>query len=110
MNSKPADPFALNGDLGRKTHCGRLPRLRPLNIYCRSYSPLLTFLSTVNPAFLASEMDSGLSLCGELKVEMILRTGFLHAGQCVSGLADSGRRNVNLPPHTLQSPSHNSYS
>jgi hypothetical protein len=55
-------------------------------------------------------MDNGLSLCGELKVEMILRTGFLHAGQCVSGLAESGRRNVNFPPHTLHSPSHSSYS
>jgi hypothetical protein len=41
---------------------------------------------------------------------MILRTGFLHAGQCVSGLADRGRFKVNLPPHALQPPSHNSYS
>jgi hypothetical protein len=55
-------------------------------------------------------METGLSFCGELKPEMILRTGFLHAGQCVSGLADSGRRNVNFPPQTLQSPSHSSYS
>ena len=54
--------------------------------------------------------DSGLSLIGELKVERILRTGFLHAGQLVKGLAESGRRSVNLPPHTLQSPSHSSYS
>src|ERR1700690_3712456 len=77
--------------------------------YCFSYSPLLIFLSTVNPAFLASEMDSGLSLCGVLKPEMILRTGFLQAGQCVSALAESGRRRGNLPPHTLQSPSHSSY-
>src|ERR1017187_7269904 len=92
---------------------GRGPHgaLRPQpELHCRSYSPLLTFLSTVNPAFFASEMDNGLSLCGELKVEMILRTGFLHAGQCVSGLAESGRRKVKLPPQTLQSPSHNSYS
>src|SRR5208283_2306565 len=110
MNSKPADPFALNGDLGRKTHCGRLPRLRPLNIYCRSYSPLLIFLSTVNPAFLASEMDSGLSLCGVLKPEKIFRTGFLHAGQFVSGLAESGRFKVNFPPQTTQLPSQSSYS
>src|ERR1035437_1003826 len=79
-------------------------------LHCRSYSPLLIFFSTVNPAFFASEMDNGLSLCGELKVEMILRTGFLHAGQCVSGLAESGRRRVNFPPQTLQSPSHSSYS
>ena len=43
-------------------------------------------------------------------LEITLRTGFLHAGQCVSGLAESGRRKVNLPPHTAQSPSHNSYS
>ena len=66
-------------------------------IYCLSYSPLLTFLSTVNPAFLASEMDSGLSLCGVLKPEMILRTGFLQAGQFVSGLADSGRFKREFP-------------
>jgi hypothetical protein len=45
-----------------------------------------------------------------LKPEMILRTGFLHAGQCVSGLAESGRFRVNFPPHTLHSPSHSSYS
>jgi len=42
-----------------------------------------------------------LSFCGELKLEMILRTGFLHAGQCMSGLADSGRFSVNRPPQTL---------
>jgi hypothetical protein len=78
--------------------------------YCRSYSPLLTRLSTVNPAFLASVTESGLSLMGELKVERILRTGFLQAGQLVKGFAESGRRSVNLPPHTLQAPSHSSYS
>jgi hypothetical protein len=78
--------------------------------HCRSYSPLLTRLSTVNPAFFASETESGLSFTGELKVEMILRTGFLHAGHLTSGGAESGRRRVNLPPHTLQSPSHSSYS
>jgi hypothetical protein len=55
-------------------------------------------------------MESGLSFCGELKLEMILRTGFLHAGQFVSGLAESGRFNVNFPPQTLHSPSHSSYS
>jgi hypothetical protein len=55
-------------------------------------------------------MDSGLSLCGVLKPEMILRTGFLHAGQFVSGLAESGRFRVNFPPQTTQPPSHNSYS
>lgn len=78
--------------------------------YCRSYSPLLTFFNTVNPAFLASLTESGFSLIGELKLEMIFRTGFLQAGQLVSGAAESGRRKVNLPPQTLQSPSHNSYS
>ena len=46
-------------------------------------------------------MDSGLSLCGVLKPEMILRTGFLHAGQFINGLADSGRCSVNFPPHDL---------
>jgi hypothetical protein len=54
--------------------------------------------------------DSGFSLMGELNVEIIFRTGFLHAGQFVNGLADSGRRSVNFPPQTAQSPSHNSYS
>lgn len=78
--------------------------------YCFSYSPLLTLFSTVKPAFLASVIDNGLSLTGELKVEMIFRTGFLHAGHCVRGAAESGRRSVNFPPHTLQSPSHSSYS
>jgi hypothetical protein len=47
---------------------------------------------------------------GELNEEKTFRTAFLQAGQCVSGLAESGRFNVNFPPHTLQSPSHNSYS
>ena len=78
--------------------------------YWRSYSPLLLFLSTVNPAFLASEIEVGLSLMGELKLERTLRTGFLQAGHCVSGLALKGRSRVNFPPHTLQSPSHSSYS
>jgi len=55
-------------------------------------------------------MDSGLSLCGVLKPEMIFRTGFLHDGHFVNGAAEIGRFNVNVPPHTLQSPSHNSYS
>ena len=78
--------------------------------YCRSYSPFLIFLSTVNPAFFAAEMDNGFNLCGVLNAEMIFRTGFLHAGQFVNGLADSGRFNVNFPPHTARLPSHNSYS
>jgi hypothetical protein len=47
-------------------------------------------------------MDSGLSLCGVLKPEMIFRTGFLHAGQFVRGLAESGRFKVNFPPQTTQ--------
>ena len=48
--------------------------------------------NTVKPAFLASEVETGLSLVGVLKVEMILRTGFLHNGQHVSSGAVSGRR------------------
>ena len=64
----------------------------------------------MKPAFLASETETGLSFTGELNVEMILRTGFLQAGHSVNVAADSGRRSVNLPPQTLQSPSHNSYS
>jgi len=78
--------------------------------YCRSYSPLLTRFSTVNPAFLASVTESGFSFAGELKVEMILRTGFLQAGHWVRAAALSGRRNVNRPPHTTQLPAHSSYS
>src|SRR5437667_3100324 len=75
--------------------------------YCLSYSPLLTFFSTVNPAFFASEIESDR---GELKDENTFRTGFLHAGHCVSGAADNGRRKTNFPPHTLQSPLQSSYS
>jgi len=47
---------------------------------------------------------------GELNVDKTFRTGFLHAGQWVKGAAESGRRKVNRPPHTLQSPSQSSYS
>ena len=64
------------------------PCRRPVTSrYCRSYSPLPVFFKIVNPAFLASENESGLSLIGELKVEMILRTGFLQAGQWVNSTA-----------------------
>src|SRR6266567_6041739 len=75
--------------------------------YCRSYSPFWTRLRTLNPAFLASEIERAL---GELKVENTFRTGFLQAGHFVNGAAESGRLRVNLPPHTLQPPSHSSYS
>jgi hypothetical protein len=75
--------------------------------YCRSYSPLLTRFSTVKPAFFASETDR---LFGELNLENTFRTGFLQAGHFVNGGAESGRRKVNFPPHTLQSPSQSSYS
>jgi len=78
-----------------------------LRYYCRSYSPLLTRFSTVKPAFLASEIDTVL---GELNWENTFRTGFLQAGHLVKGGAESGRRKVNLPPQTLQSPSQSSYS
>ena len=75
--------------------------------YCLSYSPLLTRLSTVKPALFASEIEV---FRGELKEENTFRTGFLQAGHLVNSAADSGRRNVNLPPHALQSPSQSSYS
>ena len=78
--------------------------------YCRSYSALPRRLSTVKPAFLASETESGFSFTGELNVEMILRTGFLQSGHFVNSGTESGRRKVNLPPQILQSPSHSSYS
>jgi len=71
---------------------------------------LLDFLSTVNPAFFASEMDRGFSLMGELNEEINLRTGLLQAGHLAKGAAFKGRIKVNLPPHTLQSPSQSSYS
>ena len=61
----------------------------------------------MNPAFLASEIESFL---GELKVDHTRRTGFLHAGHLVKGAAESGRRKVNFPPHTAQLPSQSSYS
>jgi len=64
-------------------------------------------LNTLNPAFFASEIEA---VFGELNVDQILRTGFLHAGQFVSGFAESGRRSVNFPPHTGQLPSQSSYS
>jgi len=76
-------------------------------LYCLSYSPLPNRLKTLNPAFFASETESAF---GELKVDQTFRTGFLHAGQFVSGLAETGRRSVNLPPHTGQPPSQSSYS
>src|ERR1039458_7943686 len=75
--------------------------------YCLSYSPLLTRLRTVKPAFLASEMERER---GVLKVEKTLRTGRRQAGQTFSSLASSGRRKVKRPWHTGQFPSHNSYS
>ena len=78
-----------------------------LSFYCFSYSPLLTRLRTLKPAFLASEMERER---GELKLENTLRTGFLQAGHFVSGAAERGRRKTNLPPQTLQSPSQSSYS
>src|SRR5688572_4496465 len=89
----------------------RLPKadFRP-TAHCRSYSPLPVFLRTVKPAFLASVTERGLSLMGELKVERILRTGFLQAGHWVKGRAVIGRRKVNLPPQTAQFPSQSSYS
>jgi hypothetical protein len=68
---------------------------------------LPTRFRTENPAFLASDIDN---FRGELKVEKSRRTGFLQAGHLVNGAAEMGRRNVNLPPQTLQSPSHSSYS
>jgi len=68
---------------------------------------LLTFLSTVNPAFFASEIET---VFGELKVDQSRLTGFLQAGHFVKGAADSGRRNVNFPPQTAQFPSQISYS
>jgi len=71
---------------------------------------LLTRFSTVNPAFLASVIESGFSRVGELHVEIILRTGFLQAGHWTKGAALKGRRNANLPPQARQSPSHSSYS
>jgi hypothetical protein len=76
-------------------------------VHCRSYSPLLTRFSTVKPAFLASETET---VFGELKADHAFRTGFLQAGHWVNGAAESGRNKVNLPPHTLQSPSQSSYS
>ena len=75
--------------------------------YCRSYSPLLTRLRTVKPAFLASEIESVL---GELKVDHTRRTGFLQAGHWVRCGAESGLRKVNFPPHAAQFPSQSSYS
>jgi hypothetical protein len=101
------------------THCTReasgvraslAPLFPSMIVYCLSYSPLPSRLSTVNPAFFASVTESGLSFLGELNAEKTFRTGFLQAGQLVNGFADSGRLSVNFPPHTTQLPSHSSYS
>jgi hypothetical protein len=62
---------------------------------------LLTRLRTVNPAFLASDTERGLSLDGELNWEINLRTGRLQSGHLVSGGALTGRRKVNEPPQIL---------
>src|SRR4051812_34546703 len=78
--------------------------------YCFSNSPLPMRFKTVNPAFLASEIESGFSLVGELNDEMILRTGLRQSGHFSKGGRLTGRFNVNFPPQTLQSPSINSYS
>ena len=48
--------------------------------YCFSYSPLLVFLRTVKPAFLASEIERGFSLIGELKFEISFFTSLLQSG------------------------------
>jgi hypothetical protein len=80
------------------------------HVYCFSYSPLPTRFRTVNPALLASAMDNGFNLVGELTCEMIFRTGFRQSGHLASGGREAGRRRLNWPPQTLQSPSHSSYS
>jgi hypothetical protein len=50
-------------------------------------------------------------MVGVLKPEISFLTGFLQSGQLVNGLAESGLRRVNFPPHTPQpSPLSNSYS
>jgi hypothetical protein len=71
---------------------------------------LPTLFNTVNPALFASDIDSGLSFVGEFTCEMIFRTGFRHNGHFVNGGRLAGRRRLNFPPHTLQSPSQSSYS
>lgn len=78
--------------------------------HCRSYSPRPTRFSTVNPAFFASEIETGLVIAGAWKVDSSFRTGRLHAGHWVNGLALNGRLRVNRPPHATQLPSHSSYS
>ncbi len=78
--------------------------------YWRSYSPLLTRFNTVNPAFLASEMETGFRILGVLNPVMTLRTGALHSGHFVNSGALIGRRSVKLPPQILHSPSQRSYS
>jgi hypothetical protein len=71
---------------------------------------LPTRFSTVNPAFFASEIERGFNFVGELTDEITFRTAFLQSGQFVSGGREMGRRKLNLPPQTLQSPSQSSYS
>ena len=96
-----------DGVLGCAQHSTTPPLQPRICYYCRSYSPLFTRLRTVKPAFFASLIETVL---GELNVDHTRRTGFLQAGHLVKGLADSGRRKVNFPPHTTQFPSQSSYS
>lgn len=95
-----------------KSHIGKLNSRPAGRDYWRSYSPLLTRLRTVNPAFLASDTERGFNLVGELNWEMSLRTGRLQRGHSETGGALTGRRSVNLPPQILQPfwPSQTSYS
>jgi hypothetical protein len=46
----------------------------------RSYSPFETRFSTVKPAFLASEIDTGLLIEGVLNPEISFLTGLRQAG------------------------------
>jgi hypothetical protein len=64
----------------------------------------------VNPAFFASEIDTGLVIEGVLNPEMIFFTGFRQAGHWVNGAALSGLRKVKRPPQAAQLPSQSSYS
>jgi hypothetical protein len=71
---------------------------------------LPTRFKTVKPAFFASEMESGFSFMGELTVDMSFRTGLRQRGHFSRGGRLAGRRRLNFPPQTLQSPLQSSYS
>ena len=107
MNSKSMNSFDFNGNSSCITvHAG------DANHQPASLPLVFAFVDAFEdgePGLLGVGDGEGL-LVRRIEGGRILRTGFLQAGQWVRGVVESGRSKVNLPPQTLQSPSHSSYS